>query len=281
MNIQQTIFEGKGLPVFTESIIQQQQNIMVSKESSKKINKKISNNNITNLTINNSSTSLMSNMNFKKEQSFYSENSENAKKQTKPRKKRINNLDDTLRFEGRSERRELLAFDNMDIHYKKRKIKVDPDHNIDMEEYYDRIENKINFEEIDYERGDMKKMWSCTENLLSDFEIEQYLRNARMFWRYSNLHVDHELCDDFFDDLNTFLKNNKVCAYNKKTQIEHNLIFLKKFMLRSSNLNGQFDEMALKILHICRYNIKIALLFLFKGMNPFVEGNFIKLKFRR
>jgi hypothetical protein len=173
----------------------------------------------------------------------------------------------------------LLAFDNSEIHYKRRKIKVGMNHNIDMEEYYDRIENDINFEEVDYERADMRKVFSGRETSLSEIEIQQYLNKARIFWNYRNLNVENELCADFFEDLNTFFKENKI-SFNSQAQILNNKInFLKTFLKNGIHLNCHFDEMALKILHICKYKTKIALFFLFKQINPFIEGKIIIIIF--
>jgi len=195
------------------------------------------------------------------------------KKVIKPRKKRINNFDDTIHF-TKFEKKSLLEFENSDIHYKRRKIKIGENHNIDMEEYYDRIENLINFEEEEYERKDMKKVWSIKDNPLEENELNDYLLKARIFWNYRNLNVENELSADFFDDLNIFLNENKTFLSNKGQLIQNKIVSLKKFLKNGINFNCHFDEMALKILHICKYKPKIALMFLYKQINPFIEGKF-------
>jgi hypothetical protein len=142
-----------------------------------------------------------------------------------------------------------------------------------MDEYFDKIENEINLDEVDYERADMKKVWSADTNNLTEEEIGEYLRTARIFWEYRNLNIENELCADFFNDLDDYIKENKIHFFNKGSMIREKTEALKKFLKMGVHLNTHFDEMALKILHICQYKQKVALLFLFKGINPYVEGN--------
>jgi len=101
--------------------------------------------------------------------------------------------------------------------------------------------------------------------------IEEYLRKARIFWTYRNLNIENELCADFFVDLEVYLKENQICMNNRGEIINNKINFLKNFLKNGIHLNCSFDEMALKILHISNYKPKIALLFLFKGWNPFIE----------
>jgi hypothetical protein len=176
----------------------------------------------------------------------------------------------------KTERRELLSFDNSEIHYRKRKIKIGMNHNLSMEEYYDKIENEMNLDEVDYERSDLKKVWSAEKNPLSEEELRKYLNTARIFWEYRNLNIENELCADFFIDLDDYIKENKIHYLSKGSLIREKVEGLKKFLKMGINLNTHFDEMAMKILHICRYKTKIALLFLFKGINPYIEGKFEK-----
>ncbi len=46
---------------------------------------------------------------------------------------------------------------------------------------------------------------------------------------------------------------------------------LKELIKRGINLNSHYDEMSLRVLHLCKYKTNIALLFLYKGLNPFIE----------
>jgi hypothetical protein len=145
-----------------------------------------------------------------------------------------------------------------------------------MDEYYDKIENEINLDEVDYERHEMKKVWSCEDNPFNDEQLDNYLNTARIFWDYRNLNIENELCADFFTDLEEYIKDNKINFFNKGHIISNKVELLKKFLKRGVNLTTHFDEMALKILHICQYKQKVALLFLLKGFNPFIEGNLIQ-----
>ncbi len=177
----------------------------------------------------------------------------------------------------KSERNEIFTFDNSEVHYRKRKIKIGINHNLSMEEYYDKIENEMNLDEIDYERNDLKKVWSAENNQLSEEDFKKYLCTARIFWEYRNINIENELCADFFIDLDDYLKDNKINCFNKSILIREKVESLKNFLKMGINLNTHFDEMAMKILHICKYKTKVALLLLFKGINPYIEGKLNKL----
>ncbi len=107
---------------------------------------------------------------------------------------------------------------------------------------------------------------------MSNNEIDEYLYKARIFWTYRNLNIENELCADFYEHLQKLTKENKSFIFNKEQVVQDKIDFLNNFLKNGIHLNCHFDEMALKILHISNYNIKIALLFLLKGMNPFIEG---------
>jgi hypothetical protein len=141
-----------------------------------------------------------------------------------------------------------------------------------MEEYYEKLENDINLDEIDHERQDMKKVWSMSNAGLVD--VEKYLKTARIFWNYRNLNIENELSGDFFDDLSRYFERNRQFAYENKFYLENEVRALKQFLNFGIHLNSHFDEMAMKILHICKYKKNLALYFLYKNMNPFLEGNF-------
>ena len=174
---------------------------------------------------------------------------------------------------NRAERRDLLAFDNTSTKYKRRKIKTGINHNIDMNEYYNKIENELNLDDFDNERKNTRKVWSNSKNPLSNEEIEIYLKTAKIFWDYRNLNIENELNNDFQDEIILYINENKTINNSKRNTIESKLIELKKFVEKGVNLNCHFDEMALKILHISKYKIKMALFFLYKSINPFIEGN--------
>ena len=141
------------------------------------------------------------------------------------------------------------------------------------------IENEVNEDEIDYERHDMKKVWSNIENPFSEKEIDQYLKNARLFWNYRNIGLEQELFSIYFNELKTYLKENKELFIKKAKIVQEKIDDLKYYLNQGIHLNNHFDEMALKILYICKFKQKVALIFIYKGFNPFIEGK-IKIKFR-
>lgn len=194
-------------------------------------------------------------------------------KNLKQRKRKINNLDINLNL-NQPNRRTLLTFENSETHYKRKKIKIGDNFNMDMDEYYDKIENKVNEDDVEYERNELKKIWSNDQNPLSEKKIEEFLNVSRMFWNYNNLNIENELCSDFFNDLEEFIKDKKLNLMNKRKNINFKIESLKLFLKKGINLSTHCDEISLKILHICNYKVKVALLFLLKGFNPFIEGKF-------
>jgi len=147
-------------------------------------------------------------------------------------------------------------------------------HNIDMQEYYYKIENEINLDEVVYERKNIRRVWSCSKNPLTQEELNNYLNIAKIFWNYRNLNIENELNTDFQDDIIKYINNNKSISNSKKNLVENKLNEIRKFLERGINLNCHFDEMALKILYIAKYNVDLALFFLYKNFNPFIEGKF-------
>jgi hypothetical protein len=190
----------------------------------------------------------------------------------KHRKKRINNFEDTYHNLNRSDsRKELLAFDHTNPLFAKKKKKLKKsDIYMDMNEFYDNIENNINFDEVDYERSDLKKVYSADK--VKNIDIDSYLRTARIFWNYRNLNIENELCADFFDELERFKQLNKAYMVDNKISLDEKVLYLKKFVRNGITLDNYFDEMALKVLHLTGYKKSVALYFLFKGLNPFIEG---------
>lgn len=169
----------------------------------------------------------------------------------------------------------LASFENTDINFKRRKIKVGLNYNLDVDDYYDKIENSINLDETEFERQDLLKVYNGINCPLSNEEVDKYLKNAKLFWTYSNCYLESDLNQNFIEDLETFLKTNRLLAMTKKHNIDLKLNSLKQFLKFGLHLNNHFDEMALKILHIANYQTNVALLFLYKNMNPFLEGKTI------
>ena len=79
-----------------------------------------------------------------------------------------------------------------------------------MYEFIEKYENKINFDEEEYERNDLIQVWSKENNPLSEDELNKYLNTARMFWNYSNVHIEEDLCADFFQECESKMKGKKI-----------------------------------------------------------------------
>ena len=138
-----------------------------------------------------------------------------------------------------------------------------------MYEFTDKYENKINFEEEEYERNDLIQVWSKERNPLSEEELNNYIKTAKIFWNYRNIHIEEDLCTDFFQECEQKMKNKKISP-KLKNKITKLIKELKELIKTGINLNSHYDEMSLRILHLCKYKTNIALLFLYKGLNPFV-----------
>lgn len=175
---------------------------------------------------------------------------------------------ETLRKER--ENKIILSFDHSNSQYKRRKIKIGVNHNINMYEFTNRYENQINFDDEEYERNQLKQVWSCSMNPLSQSEINSYIRTARLFWNYRNMFIENDLCGDFFEECEKLMKGKKM-SEKRKERINKLKKELKELLRRGVDLNCHYDEMALKMLHICKYKTKVALLFLYKQLNPFIE----------
>lgn len=166
----------------------------------------------------------------------------------------------------------LLSFDHTNINYKKRKIKVGENYNIDIQEFYQKIHKNISQDITQYERNNMRKVWSC--NKLSNSEIEEYLNTCKLFWNYRNFLLESETCVEFYKMLKLFKRENLRLNNNQKNIIGLKVRNLKDFVNYGVSLNNHFEEMCLKILNICKYSIKKAVFFIYKNINPFIEGIF-------
>ncbi len=164
----------------------------------------------------------------------------------------------------------LLSLIHTDPQYKKRKIKIGMNRQCNMYEFTDKYENKINFEEEEYERNDLVQVWSVEKNPLSEEELNNYINTARLFWNYRNIHIEEDLCSDFFQECEQKMKNKKIVP-KLKNKITKLIKELKELIKRGINLNSHYDEMSLRVLHLCKYKTNVALLFLYKGLNPFIE----------
>ena len=164
----------------------------------------------------------------------------------------------------------LLSLAHTDPQYKRRKIKIGSNRQCNMYEFTDKYENKINFDEEEYERNDLIQVWSKENNPLTEEELNKYIETAKIFWNYRNVHIEEDLCADFFQECETKMKSKKIVP-KLKNKITKLIKELKELIKRGINLNSHYDEMSLRVLHLCKYKTNIALLFLYKGLNPFIE----------
>ena len=197
----------------------------------------------------------------KDELSLHQSQSQSSKKSLKKKHSEIKN---------EKEQSLLSSLTHTDPQYKRRKIKIGMNRQCNMYEFTDKYENKINFEEEEYERNDLVQVWSMEKNPLSEEELNNYINTARLFWNYRNIHIEEDLCADFFQECEQKMKNKKIQP-KLKNKITKLIKELKELIKRGINLNSHYDEMSLRVLHLCKYKTNVALLFLYKGLNPFIE----------
>ena len=128
-------------------------------------------------------------------------------KEIKKRRNNKSNPSDLLRKERESFL--LLSYNHSNPQYKRRKIKIGINHQCDIYEYTDKYEKQINFDEEEYERSQLKQVWSVSKNPFSKEEIDKYLRTARLFWNYRNLNLENELCADYYEECEKIMKKKK------------------------------------------------------------------------
>ena len=195
-------------------------------------------------------------------------NNINIKESKKRRSNKSNNPIDLIKKERESFL--LLSYNHTNPQYKRRKIKIGINHQCDINEYKEKYENEINFDEEEYERNQLKQIWSVSKNPFSNEEIDKYLRTARLFWNYRNLNIENELCCDYFEECDKILKKKNLSEKLKK-KINQLIKELRELIRRGIDLNCHYDEMSLKMLYLCNFKMKVALFFLYKQLNPFIE----------
>jgi hypothetical protein len=175
-------------------------------------------------------------------------------------------------IESKNEREQslLLSLVHTDPQYKKRKIKFGPNRQCNVYDFKDRYENKINFDEEEYERNDLIQVWSVEKNPLSEEELNKYIEKAKLFWNYRNVHIEEDLCSDFFQECEQKMKTTKIST-KLKNKINKLIKELKELVEKGITLDSHYEEMSLRVLHLCKYKTNVALFFLFKGLNPFIE----------
>ena len=195
-------------------------------------------------------------------------NNINIKESKKRRSNKLNNSIDLIKKER--ETFLLLSYNHTNPQYKRRKIKIGINYQCDINEYKEKYENEINFDEEEYERNQLKQIWSVSKNPFSNEEIDNYLRTARLFWNYRNLNIENELCCDYFEECDKILKKKNLSEKLKK-KINQLIKELRELIRRGIDLNCHYDEMSLKMLYLCNFKMKVALFFLYKQLNPFIE----------
>ena len=229
--------------------------------SNHRSNSPVSTNIKNNSSNNNNDTKPNKEKSIKEELSIHQTQSQSNKKSSKKRNNDSKN---------EKEQNLLLSLTHTDPQYKRRKIKIGMNRQCNMYEFTDKYENKINFDEEEYERKDLIQVWSVEKNPLSEEELNNYINTARLFWNYRNIHIEEDLCSDFFQECEQKMKNKKIVP-KLKNKITKLIKELKELIKRGINLNSHYDEMSLRVLHLCKYKTNIALLFLYKGLNPFIE----------
>ena len=235
-------------------------NIKIKSRSHNRSNSPVSNSTKNNPIITND-TKPGKDKNNKDELSLHQSQSVSSKKSSKKRHNEV-------KYE--KEQNLLQSLTHTDPQYKRRKIKIGTNRQCNMYEFTDKYENKINFDEEEYERNDLVQVWSVEKNPLSKEELDNYINTARLFWNYRNIHIEEDLCSNFFQECEQKMKSKKILP-KLKNKISKLIKELKELIKRGINLNSHFDEMSLRILHLCKYKTNVALLFLYKGLNPFIE----------
>ena len=214
--------------------------------------------------------------NIERRQSNNIRNNNNNNSNTNNDNIQINNInlkENKKRKGNKSNPREnylLLNIFHSNPQYKIRKIRIGVNRQCNIYEYTDKYEKKINFDEEEYERNQLKQVWSVSKNPFSKEEIDKYLKTARLFWNYRNLNIENELCGDYFEECEKIMKK-KLLSDKLKKKINKLMKELKELIRRGVDLNCHYDEICLKILFLCNFKMKVALLFLYKQLNPFIE----------
>ncbi len=284
IDLDKNIGEGVGgeNEVYESSIMSKSQDIIISnfrnkkrkKDKDKENNSNIksknhsnfrsnspTNNNTKNNNLNNLDSKSIKEKNNKEDLSLNHSQSFSSKKISKKKQNDTKN---------EKEHYLLSSLVHTDPQYKRRKIKIAANRQCNMYEFTDKYENKINFDEEEYERNDLVQVWSVEKNSLSEEELNNYINTARLFWNYRNIHIEEDLCADFFQECELKMKNKKIMP-KLKNKITKLIKELKELIKRGISLNSHYDEMSLRVLHLCKYKTNVALLFLYKGLNPFIE----------
>ena len=222
-------------------------------ESGNSNNIRNSNNNNNNNTNNNNNLSQNKNNNIEI-------NNINIKENKKRKGPKLNSRENYL----------LLNIFHSNPQYKRRKIRIGANRQCNIYEFTEKYEKEINFDEEEYERNQLKQVWSVSKNPFSKEEIDKYLKTARLFWNYRNLNLENELCADYYEECEKIMKKKNISDKLKK-KILKLMKELKELVRRGIDLNCHYDEMSLKMLYLCNYKMKVALFLLYKQLNPFIE----------
>ena len=163
------------------------------------------------------------------------------------------------------DKKTLNNFENTDINFKKRKIKIGDNHNINFVNYMQQNYK----EQIDDQENHLQPRKMFCPNELSDEVINQYLKDAMFFWNYREYNLENSFCSDFMEYIHDIKKETN--DFETIKMIDNDISIIKSFIKNGLTMNNHFTEMALKILHLCNYSVKKAIYLIYKEINPFLE----------
>ena len=249
-------------------------NLGEKRKREKNQNKSKKNN--TNLTLNKNESGTSNNIRNSNNNNNNNTNNNNNLSQNKNNNIEINNInikENKKRKGPKLNSREnylLLNIFHSNPQYKRRKIRIGANRQCNIYEFTEKYEKEINFDEEEYERNQLKQVWSVSKNPFSKEEIDKYLKTARLFWNYRNFNLENELCADYYEECEKIMKKQNISDKLKKKIIKL-MKELKELVRRGIDLNCHYDEMSLKMLYLCNFKMKVALFFLYKQLNPFIE----------
>ena len=86
---------------------------------------------------------------------------------------------------------------------------------------------------------------------------------------YENKTIENDLCSEFYDYFNDYCQQIENLEFLEEA--DNKIKNLKFLINKGIKLDNHFEEMALKILHLCKYSVKKALFFIYKKINPYLE----------
>ena len=189
------------------------------------------------------------------------------------RRKKRQNQEDTLvsellegnqnKFDLLNQKRALHNFENTDINFKKRKIRVGDDYNITNKEEENLIEDCFT------SLQQPKKIFSGHQCPLSKEAIDKFIRDAYFFWDHRNITIENDLCSEFYNYYDDYCKKIDDEEVIKILKFKYKCV--KSLVSMGVTMNNHFEEMALRILHLTGYSTKKAIFLIYSKINPFLE----------